>query len=216
MINTPELRPIDPEMLLFGSIHIEWSNCGVDTYYIYRDQDPIDMVEGYIPYAIVERNTFFDDTNFQNGAVFYYAVVAVDQKSGQQSKVSNSERVKIHIPPHLVVEQNSIAEGAYFESMAPKRFDEKIWQFARLQLILERTFPERHMDYLRIKVKSIKRDIPEFKGLFVEPTENEIRIRAQQIYDSKPDKMEIDWKLTEMDLILKKIQELLEFQTKAR
>ena len=171
MINAPILNPIDHEMLLFGSVHLEWSDCGVDTYYVFRDQDPIDMVEGYVPYAIIEHKTYFDDTNFQNGNVYYYAIVAVDSKSCQQSKVSNSERIRVNIPAHLVVEQSLIAEGAYFESMAPKRFDEKIWQFARLQLILETTFPNRSLDYLRIKVRSLKRDVPEFKGLLIEPTE---------------------------------------------
>jgi hypothetical protein len=216
MINPPVLNPIDSEMLLFGSVHIEWSDCGVDTYYVFRDQDPIDMVEGYMPYAIVERKTFFDDSNFKNNATYYYAIVAIDLKSGQQSKVSNSERVRINLPAHLIVEQNSIAESAYFESMAPKRYDEKIWQFARLQLILETTFPNRDVDYLRIKVRSLKHDLPEFKGLFIEPTESEIRKRAQLIYENNQNKMEIDWKLAEMELIMKKIQELLEFQKKVR
>ena len=216
IIETPKLHPIDPEMVLFGSIHIEWETIeDVEEYLLFRDYEPIENVDGWVAYAIIEKGkTDFDDTNFNNNSTYFYALAA---KNGSvQSNISNVERVKVNIPPHLNVLENNVEEGAYYESKRQNDFDKKIWELARLQLIFENTFPKRDLNYLKIKVKSIHKDLPEFNGLFIEPTNHEIQSRAQEIFNQKPDNMNLDWRLSEKKLIMKKIEELLEFTKEIR
>ena len=201
--------------MLFGAVHLTWSDVGADAYYIYRDYEKIKDISGWHVYAIVDQGeTAYDDNNIQNNAVYYYVVVAV--KGNEKSENSNCERVKVQLPEHLTIDTHSVAEAAYYESQSPRRVDEKIWELARLSLILEHSFPNRSIEYLKIKVKTLKGDLPEFTGLFIEPTESEIRTRAQEIFYLNPDRMELDWNISERELVLKKIQELLEFETKVR
>jgi hypothetical protein len=214
-ILTPELYPIDAQQLLFGSIHLTWSDVGANTYLIFRDYEKITDISGWHEYAAIDQGkTYYEDNNIQNHRIYYYVVVAA--VGNERSGISNCVGVKTDFPEHIMIDTHSVAEAAYYESQSPRKFEEKIWELARMSLILERSFPNRSVEYLKIKVKSIKKDLPEFTGLFFQPTENEIRNRAQEISYLNPDRMEVDWNISERELIIKKIQELLEVENKVR
>jgi hypothetical protein len=216
VLAAPKLDPIDPESILFGSLHISWSQVpGTKAYYVFRDDELITNVAGWHPYAIVDNgNTYFDDSQYQNGSLFYYSIISVNDN--ERSILSNCQRVKVKIPAHILIDSHFVQEAAYYESQSSRKFDDKIWTVARLQLILEHTFPQRDIEYLKIKVKSIPRDLPEFSGLFNEPIEAEIRERARTIYNQNRSQMSLDWEISEKELVIKKIQELLEFESTVR
>ena len=76
----PKLHPIDPEMLLFGKIHILWEDVGAPIYFLFRDYEPIKNISGWAPYQVIdEGKTSFDDSVFENHHVYYYAVCAVNE-----------------------------------------------------------------------------------------------------------------------------------------
>jgi hypothetical protein len=212
-IEPPKLNSIDKETVLFGSIYISWTKIENSTaYHLFRDYEPITDVRGWVPYAIIDNgNTFYNDENYDNGSTYFYAVKAVNALR-QESPLSNPQQVKVNLPAHLVVDLDNVEVAAYYESKKPISLDNKIWDLARLQLILELSFPKRTLEYLKIKVKSIKRDLPEFKGLFIEPTEEEIRHRAQQIFNEKLDQMDINWRVSEKELVFNKLEELREYE----
>ena len=212
-LKAPILQSIDPEMLLFGRVHLEWSAVeGATSYLLYRDFDPIEDVTGWNAYSIIQTGLNYEDLNYENNVSYFYAVKACAGNENERSHLSNTERIDIHLPPNLQINSTKIRDEAYLKSLQPTKINDKIWQLARLQLILEQTFPQRTLEYLKIKFKSIKRDLPEFNGLFVQPSEAQIRERAQQIYYDKLDKMILDWRVSEKELIVKKIEELLEFE----
>ena len=215
-MDSPKLFPIDKEYILFGGIHLYWSAVpGATSYNIYRDYEKITNIQGWHSYASVNGETVtYDDQSFQNKSVYYYVVVAV--KGTELSPISNCERVQVKIPEHLMIESQQVKEAAYFSSIKSSKIDEKIWNLARLQLIIENSFPTRTIDYLMIKVKSLKKDLPEFGGLLNVPTEEQIRLRAEEIYRKNVEHMELDWQISEREYLLKKIEELIEFEFKAR
>ena len=216
-LEAPKLHPIDDEMLLFRIIHLEWTDVGAPNYFIYRDYEPIKNVCGWQPYQVVDAGkTHFDDSLFENQRTYYYAIVAASEDGLERSQPSNTESIKVKLPPNLVVDKHQLEEAAYFESRQLADFDEKVKQLARYKLIFEKTFPNRDLDYLETQVKSLKRDLPEFSGMFKLPTESEILHRAGLIMQKSPTKMELDWDLSEHKLIKKKIEDLVEYQAECR
>lgn len=213
VLAAPKLNPIDPESVLDGSIHISWSDVGATSYLIFRDNEPITDISGWHPYGVVET-TQYEDNNFEDGRTYFYVIVG--SEGNARSPLSNCEFVKVKIPQHLLIDNHSVEEAAYFESKSSKMHDEKVWRMARLHLIFEMSFPNRDIYYLKIKVKSLARDLPEFKGLLIEPTESQIRKKAQEISEIYANEMKLDWELSERELILKKIQELVEYSKKIR
>ena len=213
----PKLYPIDPEMLLFGKIHLEWENVGAPVYYVFRDYDEIKNVSGWQPYGVVEDgSTSFDDSAFENNRVYYYAICAVAENGINKSEISNSEKIKVHLPENLIVNRKNLEEAAYYESKAAKNYNDKLWELARLRLIFKNTFPDRNLDYLESQVKSLKRDLPEFTGLFMQPTESEIQKEANYLRSIQLNSMNLDWDLSEFKLIKKKIEDLIEYETEVR
>jgi hypothetical protein len=211
----PQLYPLTKADLAGDALKIHWSDVGATTYLLYRDEEPITNIEGWFPYAVIDRGqTEFLDHNLTNGATVYYAVQAV--QNGQKSALSNSVRFKVQFPEHLVLQKEQIKEAAYFESKNTPQYDQKVWKYAQAILTLEKSFPQRSIEYLENHVRSLKQDVPEFAGMLYEPTEAEIRMQAKKIYESHPDPMELDWKLSEALLIIKKMQELIEFEIKIR
>ncbi len=213
----PKLHPIDEEMVLFGKIHLEWTDVGAPNYFIYRDYEPVKNICGWQPYQVVESGkTNYDDSFFENQRTYYYAIVAASEDGLEKSPPSNTESVKVELPPNLVVDKHQLEEAAYYESRELTDYDEKIKQLARYKLIFEKTFPDRDLNYLETRVKSLKRDLPEFTGMFKVPTESEIIDRAADIVQNRPSKMELDWDLSEHKLIKKKIEDLIEYEAECR
>jgi hypothetical protein len=213
VLTAPKLDPINPESVLDGSIHISWSNVGTASYYVFRDTEPITDISGWYAYGMVETN-HYEDYNFENGRIYYYVVIGVEENA--RSPLSNCQSVKVKIPPHLLIDNHSVEEAAYFESKSAKMHDEKLMRMARLYCIFEQSFPNRDIYYLKIKVKSLDRDLPEFKGLLIEPTESQIHKRGLEISQNYVNEMKLDWELSERELILKKIQELVEYSKQIR
>jgi hypothetical protein len=208
-IEPPQLEPI----VYQGDIVIKWSSVGADVYYIFRDTDPIENVQGWFPYATIDHGqTCYHDSNLNPGEKLYYAVQAVI--GSEKSALSNNQSIKL--PEHLIVNTEFIQKAAYFESKSNQKYDEKVWTIARLLLIIERSFPNRDLDYLKFKVKDLKRDLPELKGILTYPSEWEIKTRAEQIYSTHPEPKDLDWSISEATLVLQKIHELIELESCVR
>ncbi len=216
-LESPRLKPIDEELLLFGKIHLSWTDVDAPIYYVFRDYEPVRDVSGWQPYQIIEEGkTQFDDSFFENNTTYYYAVMSVSEDENEKSDLSNTEKVKVDIPPNLIVDKHQLEEAAYYESRQKSNYEQKAWELARYQVIFEKTFPERDMEYLKTQVKTLKDDLPEFDGLFHEPTESEIKKRLGKIYEEKASKMDLDWRLSELKLIKKKLEDLVEYETEVR
>lgn len=211
----PVLHPINTASVISGYVVISWSEVKDATYYLYRDVEPVTNVAGWFPYAIIEHGkTTYEDHNLHNHQQLFYAVQAV--WGGERSPLSNSIKLQIHYPDHITVDPQEIQKVAYLESQKGEKYEVKVWTYARLVLIIEMTFPNRSWDYLERHVKCLKDNLPEFKGIIIEPTESQIRQRAQQIYESHLSPMELDWTIAELQLILQKIHELIEFESCVR
>lgn len=210
---SPITPPVLETIVYHGDIVIKWSCVGADVYYLFRDTEPIENIQGWFPYATIDHGqTCYHDNNLIPGEKLYYAVQA--SLRNEKSSLSNVKSIKL--PEHIIVNQEFIQQAAYFESKSNHKYDEKVWTIARLLLIIEKSFPNRDLNYLKFKVKDLKRDLPELKGLLTYPSDWEIKTRAEQIYTSHPDPKDLDWSISEAQLVLQKIHELIELDSCVR
>ena len=87
-IEDPTLNVIFPNPSS-KKINLNWTDVGVPSYYIYREQTQITSIKGLNPIAVLSSNSYTDIN--PNTGTFYYAVIATDGYT--ESLISNNELV---------------------------------------------------------------------------------------------------------------------------
>ncbi len=108
-LNAPTLNPISPNLVLDGTVRLNWTDVTDAThYYIYRNNSPITSIESLIPIANTSRNDHID--LIINNGIYFYVIIA--SSSSGNSSLSNCVNVQVDNP-------NAFVSGLYSGRVTP-------------------------------------------------------------------------------------------------